>query len=156
MAHKFLSLFLVACLAAAPAWAEKLELSADKEAIAEDIFVSTLSPFCAARSLQDCPSGNASELKDKIRADLAAGKSRDEIMQQLFATYGEKIRSVPAARGFGLVGWLAPLGFLLLGGVVLLVWVRLKTSASGVVDAKGSSSIDPAMQKRIDEELAKF
>ena len=91
---------------------------------AHSIFSEVLSPFCPGRALLDCPSGSASELKNKIREELRAGKNKDQIMNELYTLYGDEISSVPRLRGFGLLAWLGPLVFFILGILIVIVWLR--------------------------------
>jgi len=137
------------------ATAVNAELEPAKEAVAQEIFGSVMSPYCVARSLRDCPSSAARELQQQIRGKLAAGKSKDEIFQELYATYGQKIRSTPDEKsGLGLLGWLAPAGFAVLGIVVLAVWLARRKDA--VVVSQGGAALDPQMEARIKDELSKF
>ena len=86
--------------------------SPEIEAMAGEIFGEVLSPFCPGRMLNDCPSGNASQLKEKIRTDLSSGKDREEILDELYAVYGTSIRAAPTTEGFGWFAWITPFAFL--------------------------------------------
>ena len=88
---------------------------------ANEIFSLVLSPFCPGRVLLDCPSRQASELKNEIREKLVTGVTREEILADLRAEYGDTISSVPSTEGFGLLAWLAPIVFLL-GGFLFMLW----------------------------------
>lgn len=153
--------FALICLSATafallPCQGDAAELTAQQEKIAHEIYGSVMSPFCAARTLQDCPSGAAQDLKNKIRSDLASGKSKEEIVNDLLSQFGDKIRTVPATKGFGLLGWLAPLGFLLLGGIAIYAWVRMRAQEDPLQHAASNSNVDPEMERRIQDELSKF
>lgn len=99
-----------------------------REAIAKEIFFEVMSPFCAGRSLHDCPSGSATELKNEIRAALARGEGKEEILNGLVARFGKEVRAVPRFSGVGMLAWIAPLAFLLVGGVVIVIWLRISGS----------------------------
>jgi cytochrome c-type biogenesis protein CcmH/NrfF len=81
-----------------------------------------MSPFCPGRVLSDCPSSAASELKAKILADLQKGKSRAEIEDVLLAQYGDASLAAPRFSGFGLVSWLGPIVFLVVGLLGAAIW----------------------------------
>lgn len=106
------------------AFSEPAQEAKAREAVAKEIFFEVMSPFCAGRSLHDCPSGSATELKNEIRAALARGESKEEVLDQLVARFGSEVRAVPGFSGVGMLAWAAPLVFLLIGCVVIAVWLR--------------------------------
>jgi cytochrome c-type biogenesis protein CcmH len=91
---------------------------------AQQIFGQVMSPFCPGRLLADCPSSQAGELRDDIRAKLASGEPSEQILDGIYAVYKDDIRAVPPRYGFGMVAWLAPGLFLLLGIVLWVLWMR--------------------------------
>ena len=101
--------------------------SPEVEAKAGEIFGEVLSPFCPGRMLADCPSGNASQLKEKIREDLSGGKDREEILDELYAVYGSSIRAAPTTEGFGWFAWITPFAFLIFGGIILSIWLKRRS-----------------------------
>lgn len=124
------------------------------EGEASRIFNTVMSPFCPGLLLVNCPSSNAEALRDEMRRKLANGITADAIMDEFFATYGDAYRAVPEAKGFGLTAWFAPLAFLVAGGLWLAIW--LARNAHRRPDAAGSEEevdLDPALQRRLEEEL---
>lgn len=101
---------------------------------AEQIYSEVLSPFCPGRALKDCPSSSADELKTKILIDLNSGKSKQEILDELYQTYGDDIRSVPAFKGLGLFAWLAPVLFVVIG--LIFLFVNLSKTKSKISNSK--------------------
>jgi cytochrome c-type biogenesis protein CcmH len=97
------------------------------------IYAEVLSPFCPGRLLSDCPSGAARDLKKEIRAKLELGQSREQIIDSLYTLYGEDIRAAPEFSEFGIVAWVAPIIFLLVGFVIILAWLKL--SKKNTVDS---------------------
>ena len=91
---------------------------------AREISSSVMSPFCPGKLLADCSSNQASQLREKIRSDIAAGKTKQQVLDELFALYGESLQSAPNTYGFGLTAWITPALFLLLGGIGFLLWSR--------------------------------
>lgn len=124
----FLSLVIVS-LNLAVTVVHAIELDPAQEIEANAIFEAVLSPFCPGRLLRDCPSGAATELKDKIRGMVVEGKTHAEIESYLFALYGDTIRSVPPKHGFGNVAWWGPGIFVVIGLGILGVWLRSKRTA---------------------------
>jgi cytochrome c-type biogenesis protein CcmH len=133
-------------------WAEALQPKILEKRTLE-LFTSIKSPFCPVRLLADCPSSGATELKEKIRLRLAAGVAPETVISELYDEYGDILRAAPSGEGFGVVAWLAPLGFLVLGLFFLVVWVKGRGAAA--VPAV-NAGLDPNMEARIDQELRKL
>lgn len=152
MAHNLFLRLGFAFALLSPSLSLAVELNPEQEAEAQEIFGLVLSPFCAARSLKDCPSGSAHELQDQIRERIAAGASRDQIFTDLIVTYGEKIRAVPQRSGFGLIGWLAPLIFAGTGLLILLAWL-LRQKPQNVIAPPTTPTLDKETEDRIKKEL---
>ncbi len=93
---------------------------------AEKIFSEILSPFCPGRSLKDCPSLSASNLKTDIQKKIDKGISEEKIMEDLFQTYGSQISAMPKLSGFGSLAWIVPALFLILGGIVVFIITNSK------------------------------
>lgn len=125
---------------------------ADLDQRAFEIFDTTMSPFCPGRLLRDCPSSAAGELKDDIRDRLAKGQSREAIMEELVAVYGDQVKAAPEIRGFGLLAWVAPFFFLAIGFLVILGWLAKKRSQDAPVHS-GTPEISPDMRQRIEREI---
>jgi len=110
---------LLLALAIAPAaHAAPGEAPADPSAAPQWAYAIThelMSPFCPGRSLHDCPSPQADELRLWILTQAAAGASQDEVVETLYARFGEQLRSTPKAEGWGLTAYLLPAAFALLG-----------------------------------------
>jgi cytochrome c-type biogenesis protein CcmH/NrfF len=136
-------------LAAAPARAEEQPYSIE-------LYNGLMSPYCPGRTLMDCPSGQATELRDWIAAQEKAGRSRQEVEDELYAQYGDVILQAPKAEGFGLAAYVLPIVAGLAG--VGIVWVFLRRQAARMAAApapgpRGPTPIDPDLERRIDEEL---
>jgi len=85
----------------------------DREAT--NLYQQVFSPFCPGRSLNDCPSSKAGELKDQMRAELEAGKAPEVILNEVIQKFGEQYRAVPRFAGVGMFVWLVPIGFVVVG-----------------------------------------
>jgi cytochrome c-type biogenesis protein CcmH/NrfF len=64
-----------------------------------------------------CPS--AGPLREEIRAQMALGKSKAEILAYFRNKYGEKILSAPTTTGFNVVAWVMPFALVILGGLIV-------------------------------------
>jgi cytochrome c-type biogenesis protein CcmH len=106
-------------------------------------------------------------IADRMRAFLIgrieAGDTKSEIKEKLVANFGEGVLAAPPKKGFNLVAWILPL---VGGGVALLVlallarrWARHQPEpgpAGGDPAANGRGPLDPELERRVDEELARF
>ena len=117
-----------------------------------------MSPFCPGRTLADCPSPAAESMRLWILTQAAAGRTREDIEAELFARYGDIMRSAPRAEGFGLGAYLFPLAAFAAGGVlVAFVLRRLTRPAPGaeVAPPAAPPPSDPELERLVDEELAR-
>ena len=104
----------------------------------------------------------ANRIRSFVVQRIRAGDTRSQIVDKLVAEFGPEIRAAPAKKGFDLLAWLLPLAGLLGGAVVIgvLAWrwsrAREPASVSGVPEQNGRVSIEPELERRLDEELARF
>lgn len=124
---RILSLVPAAALIIFMAW-QPVHAADDPSA---QIFLELMSPYCPGRSLQDCPSTKAAELKQEIRDMVASGSSKQEIVDQMKTRFGDEILAMPPIVGFGIMAWLLPIVFFGLGLVIFIFWLRreLRTAA---------------------------
>ena len=89
-----------------------------------------------------------------ILDQASSGATRDEVQEVMFQEFGDQILTTPRAEGWGLAAYVIPLaGFLIGGGVVVLVVRRLMVPGSGPASPLSADEpIDPEIQRRIDEE----
>lgn len=59
------------------------------------LYRSLWSPFCPGRSLADCPSGDAENLKKEIKILFLEGKPKQEIVQEINRKYNDEILAYP-------------------------------------------------------------
>ena len=79
---------------------------------------------CQNQSIKDSNAFLAGDLRREIRRMLSEGKTDDEIYDFLVARYGEFALYRPRMSGKTLVLWIAPVGLLLAGGLVLVNVLR--------------------------------
>lgn len=147
------TMFLLLITCAEPSVAAP-ELSSSQEQDAEALFSSLMSPFCPGRLISDCPSGKASELKDVVRSELASGKTIETIKGELYAQFGENIlRPVPEERGFGLLAWILPGAFFLIGLAVVARWLQSLHKEDLKVQSQTLPTFDAALEERVRRDL---
>jgi cytochrome c-type biogenesis protein CcmH len=104
---------------------------------------------------------STSPIADRIRAFIStrveAGDTKSEIKRKLVAQFGPAILSSPSKHGFNLLAWVLPLVGLGLGAFVLgaLAW-RWSRGRGPTPAAAGGPAIDPELERRLDEELARY
>jgi cytochrome c-type biogenesis protein CcmH/NrfF len=111
-------------------------------------------PVCGT-TLDQSNSPAAEQIKRLIRQRIAAGDTRSRIKSRLVAEYGQAILAAPERKGFGLLAWWLPIvGILaaaLLVGAGAWRWSHARDG-----DVAPGSRLDPALERRLDDELRRF
>jgi len=107
--------------------------------------------------LDESSSPIAMQMKAYIRRFIAEGWTKEEIENYFVKHLGPQVLGVPTTHGFDLLAWLLPftgiaLGAVALGGAAWL-WSRNRDDDR---DARAGPPLDPAVERRIDDELARF
>ena len=125
-------------------------------ALAHDL----MSPFCPGRTLAQCPSPQADELRVWILAQEAAGATREEVEAQLVARYGEEIRPAPPAEGWSGIGaYGVPILAVVAGGPLVFLAIRRLTAGGGGSAPPQSATppgpvADDAVEAQLERELS--
>jgi cytochrome c-type biogenesis protein CcmH len=124
--------------------------NAEKEREIED---NLIAPCCWSQPVSQHYSEAADEIRKEVHAMVAAGMSRDAIMDHYVAQYGERILAAPRPRGFNLLAYLLPWAALILGAWLLFHLLRkLRSPApspgpSPLPDAHYAKVIEKEMQE---------
>jgi cytochrome c-type biogenesis protein CcmH/NrfF len=114
-----------------------------------------MSPFCPGRTLADCPSPDAASLRMWIAVQAAAGRSRADIEEELYARYGEMIRGAPKAEGIGLTAYWIPAA-VFAGGGCLVAWFLYRATRRARDRAEPPDrGLDPEVERKLDELLGR-
>lgn len=142
------ALLALLVLAAPAAAAEKPTLA--------DLEDEVICPTCQT-TLQLSNSPIATQMRAFIRERIAAGDSKQEIKDELVAEFGEGVLAAPPKSGFNLIAWLLPLAGLLVALVAITLLARRYARARPEPAATGPAPpLDPELERRVDEELARF
>ena len=132
---------------------EALPSRAEPRTTLADLEGEVMCPVCNT-TLDQSSSPAARQIKTFISQRIAAGDSKDQIKDRLVAEYGPQILAAPPKKGFDLLAWLLPIVGLLGGALALGAlawrWSRDREPAPAV------AGLDPATERRIDEELTRF
>ena len=112
-----------------------------------------MSPFCPGRSLADCPSPQAENLRAWIVIQEATGRSQADVEAELLERYGDVILSAPRAEGIGLAAYAIPALAFVAGGVLVGVFLRRYTRAGPAPPAPAAEALDPELARLVDEDL---
>ena len=151
MKIRFRKTVLLLVLAATP-----LSLAADRQRVRElaQKFIcvcGTCNQMLTACNHFGCPSSGP--MLAEIAAQLDEGNSDDSIISHFAEKYGLTVLSAPPAAGFNLTAWVMPFVALVLGGLLVVYFVR-QFRARWVA---APADIDVSKyQQKVEEELKKF
>lgn len=106
----------------------------------------------------------AERMRQFIRQEIAAGATKSEIEDALVDQFGEAVLAAPPKNGFNLLAWVLPLAGIVLAGaaIAFLAWRWTRAgrdrgaSPPGDPVSNGRQTLDPELERRLDEELARF
>jgi cytochrome c-type biogenesis protein CcmH len=110
-------------------------------------------PVCGT-TLDQSNSPAAEQIKRVIANRIAAGDTERQIEDRLVAEYGEAILAAPRHRGFGLLAWWLPLGGIV-AAAAIVAFGAWRWSRAREREPEGPQ-LDPALERRVDEELARW
>ena len=111
-------------------------------------------PTCHT-TLDQSDSPIAQRMKVFIAGRIAAGDTKTEIENKLIGTFGDSVIARPSTHGFDLIAWLLPLVGLL-GGAADRRLRRLEVESRARPSAGPEPPLDADVERRIDDELARF
>ena len=104
----------------------------------------------------------ADRMRAIIRERIAAGDSVSEIDAVLIDNFGEEVLASPPKKGFNLLVWVLPLAAMAIAvaavAVALRRWSRTRPedAPEQTASTNGGPPLDPELERRVDEELARF
>jgi cytochrome c-type biogenesis protein CcmH len=118
-------------------------------------------PVCEGETLAQSDSVPAQRIKAHLQQRINQGWSRSRIINEEVDIWGTRILAAPRKHGFDLLAWVLPLvGIFAAAGILaLLAWRWTRTREEPVPLGPASLNgrpLDPELEKRLDEELARF
>jgi cytochrome c-type biogenesis protein CcmH len=152
---------LVAVLAVALAVAAPAAAS-ERHPTLTELESQVMCPVCAGETLAQSDSPAADQVRRFIQRRIDGGDTRSEIKRKLVDEYGPQILAAPPRHGFGLFAWALPLvGILAAAGAMAVLarrWSRRieEPPAATAPPSLNGRPLDPDLERRLDEELARF
>ncbi|MFI5178461.1 MAG: cytochrome c-type biogenesis CcmF C-terminal domain-containing protein, partial [Vicinamibacterales bacterium] len=112
---------------------------------------------CGRKRVGECTCAKAAEMREEIATLVAAGQTRDQIIQHFVAEYGsQEPLAEPIDQGFNRLAWLLPyaaglLGVAVAGGVALRWSRRVRAGAAPADPTRPEAS--QALEQQLDDEL---
>jgi cytochrome c-type biogenesis protein CcmH len=141
--------------AVAAALAAPNAVAAEDPPSAADLEAELVCPTCKT-TLDQSDAPVARRMKAYIRERIAAGETEAEIKAELVDQFGEGVLAEPPKRGFNLLAWLLPIAGILVGAVVVGALAWSWSRRRGPPDAEEAEELDPELERRVDDELARF
>ena len=139
--------------AAAPA------LASDRHPTQGELERELVCPTCHT-TLDESDAPIARQMKAEIRRRIAQGATKSQIEQELVDEFGPSVLGVPRKHGFDLLAWALPLGGVGVAAAGLAFgawrWSRARDVGDTVSQAPSTAPLDPELDRRVDEELARF
>ncbi|HUP17249.1 MAG TPA: cytochrome c-type biogenesis protein CcmH [Acidimicrobiia bacterium] len=105
-------------------------------------------PVCQGESIADSPSQTARDMMDLVQQRIDQGLSNEQILDELLASYSGALLLDPPLAGATLWVWLAPIGALATGLVLVARRVRPATEPSARSRAERPPTTRPARSRR--------
>ncbi|MFO7264905.1 MAG: cytochrome c-type biogenesis protein CcmH [Limnochordales bacterium] len=111
---------------------------------------------CQGLSVWQSQAPSAWQMREEIAELLAAGYTRDEVIEELVNQYGVWILMAPPAEGRFLWVYLTPFLVIGLGGVVVYVVFSRRRQAPPAGEDGRAEAIDPDVEARVRERLREY
>ena len=126
---------------------------ADLEREARALEAMIIAPCCFSQQVSVHQSAAADEVRKDVRLRLAAGETREEILDAYVAQYGKRILAEPPAEGFDLALYILPPLLLILSAALVVVVLRRFSRRPAVVANVAAPVAPGAYDARLDDEL---
>jgi cytochrome c-type biogenesis protein CcmH len=116
---------------------------------ARDISAGLRCVVCRNESIDESNATLARDLRLLVRERLVAGDTDEQVVAYVVDRYGEYVLLRPTMTGSNIVLWLAPAAFILIGGVLSLIYIRRRASST----APGETALSPEEKARLKDLL---
>ncbi|MEO1037943.1 MAG: cytochrome c-type biogenesis protein [Pseudomonadota bacterium] len=119
-----LAVILALILASSSAMAEDVMLPGEQEAEAQALMREIRCMVCSGESILDSGAPMARDMRVFVREQIAEGADAEGVRQALVERFGHEVLLRPPMEGRTAPLWIAPVAFVLLGGVLLFTAMR--------------------------------
>ncbi len=126
---------------------------ADLEREARVLEAMLIAPCCYSQQVSVHQSAAADDVRKDVRLRLAAGETRQQILDAYVAEYGKRILAEPPAQGFDLALYVLPPLLLIASAALVIALVRRFSSKPAVATAAAPPMASPGYDARLDDEL---
>ncbi len=108
-------------------------------------------PTCTGLSVLESDAKFSLQIKDIVKEQVEAGKSKEEILKYFTERYGPWILRSPPAKGFNILAWLMPILVLLCGPPAVWFFVWRKRRVVSTMGVRAGDEIIKEMHARLDQ-----
>jgi cytochrome c-type biogenesis protein CcmH len=128
----------------------------EPKATLPDVEDEVMCPICGT-ALNLSASPQADRERAFIRREIAAGKTKDQIKDELVAQYGTRVLAEPPKSGFDLAAWLVPGAAIVVAAIAIAIGLRRwRRAGRGGGPPKPGPPLDPSDAERLDADLARY
>ena len=113
-----------------------------QEARAQALFDDIRCVVCQHEAIADSPAGIAADVRALVREQIAAGRSDQQVRDDLVRRYGDFVLFTPPLRGGTWLLWFGPLAVLLAAGGGLWLVSRRRSAASEPLSAAEEADLE--------------
>jgi len=128
----------------------------NNEETAHELEAILIAPCCWSQPVSQHYSEAADQIRREVREFLAAGKSKQAILDYYVSKYGERILASPRPRGFNLLAYVLPWVFLLAGMTIVVIFLKKRISLlpdKHPFDVVARSPLDEQYGRRVEREM---
>ena len=144
-------------LAASPLIAVPTARASEQHPTLVELEGEVMCPTCHT-TLDQSNSLEAQRIEAFISSRIRAGDTKSQIKAKLVAQFGEAILAAPPRRGWDLLAWWLPIAGAAADAIGLAIgaWRWSRVLPRGAPEQPPNVPLDPAIERLIDEELARF
>lgn len=151
LAIAVLVLIAMPALAQEPAPAPDRPLAdAVQEARAQALFDDIRCVVCQHEAIADSPAGIAADMRQLVREEIAAGRTDEQVREDLVRRYGDFVLFKPPVRAGTWLLWFGPLAVLLAVGAGLLALARRRRDETPALSAEEEARLADILASEAD------
>lgn len=120
-----------------------------KEDLYRDVAGDLRCPTCTGLSVLDSDAPFSVQIKSEVKTQLAAGKTRAEVLNFFVDRYGPWILRAPPVSGVNALAWLLPIAAIILGPLLIWFFVGRNVRKTADVPVRPAAEIIAEMKKEL-------